>query len=400
MRLSKTSAFLIIGVVLLGGCVTVRLPGLYVRHSSEAETLTWTKVVRTAVQLNPDLVSARYVVTASARSRDIAAADYLPSVSGDLQRSVSRSSFSGGGSGNSGGGSGGGGPRDNLALDLVGTQSLFNGFGTTGNVLKASKDLGAAKLTYVITSAGVRNQLLLAYIDVLRWNSLLKVDQMIADRRKKNSEMVRLLYESGRENLGASMRVEALSDQAVYYAQQAERHIESQSIRLIRETGGEFALPVTIDDSLEKMIAKTSIKTPRYAEIAEKTPQVRRLIKVAESLKAVMITAQSSLWPQIDGSLDYGKSGQRASQLSPEHFLGIKMSIPFFNGGKNVNAIRKAKADYEAARSLAVSARNEVVAQLAGTSGWAASRPADTRPATAGPARYRPRRPRWRCRSN
>ena len=39
--------------------------------------------------------------------------------------------------------------------------------------------------------------------------------------------------------------------------------------------------------------------------------------------------------------------------------------IPFFNGGKNVNAIRKAKADYDAARAIAVSARDEAIALLA-----------------------------------
>ena len=41
------------------------------------------------------------------------------------------------------------------------------------------------------------------------------------------------------------------------------------------------------------------------------------------------------------------------------------MILPFFNGGKNVNAIRKAKADYDAAQAAAVSARDEAVAQLA-----------------------------------
>jgi outer membrane protein TolC len=40
-------------------------------------------------------------------------------------------------------------------------------------------------------------------------------------------------------------------------------------------------------------------------------------------------------------------------------------SVPFFNGGKNVEGIFKAKADYLAAEEAAVSQRDETVAKLA-----------------------------------
>jgi outer membrane protein TolC len=63
--------------------------------------------------------------------------------------------------------------------------------------------------------------------------------------------------------------------------------------------------------------------------------------------------------------MDYGGSGARASNLKSEHSWILKVAVPFFNGGKNVNAIRKAKADYDAAHAVAVSARDETVAQLA-----------------------------------
>ena len=332
----------------------------------EPQTLTWDSLIRQTLSLNPDLQAARYVVTSTARSRDIAFGDYLPSFEGDLQRSVSRNGFSGGGN-NASSGSGGGGNalRDNLSLDLVGNQSLFNGFGTTGSFIKARKDLDAAKFQYVVTSANVRNALKLAYIDVLRWDRLLKTDQSILDRRKKNAEMVKLLYEAGRENLGSSMRAEALAEQAAYNVRQAERHIESQTIRLARESGGEFVLPVVIDDALDRTLPVALMDNPDYVEIAERTPQVQRIVKVAESAKANVVAVQSVVWPQVNGTMDYGDSGARVSNLKSEHSWGLNMIVPFFNGGKNVNAIRKAKADYDAAQALAVSARNEAVAQLA-----------------------------------
>jgi len=363
MKQPQKFLMIVLAAFLLGGCLTLRLPGVSIRHASQPEVLTWPGLVRKTLQFNPDLLSARYGVTSAARSRDIAFGDYLPSFEGDLQRSVSRNAFTGGGS--SGPGGGGSTLRDSLSLDITGTQSLFNGFGTTGSFIKARKDLDAARFQYVVTSANVRNALKLAYVDVLRWNRLWKVNRGILERRKQNAEMVRLRYEAGRENLGSALRAEALSAQAAFDVQAAERSIDSQTLRLARETGGEFVLPVAIKDSLEDLVPAAIVMNPDYAEIAENLPQVQRLIKLAEAAKANVIAAQSSVWPQVNGTMDYGNSGERASNLKSEHSWGLNVIVPFFNGGKNVNAIRKAKADYDAARALAVSARDEAIAELA-----------------------------------
>ena len=364
MKSSSKLLLTVCALLFLGGCLTVRLPGAHVQRTSEPEVLTWPHLVKKTLQLNPDLQSARYVVTATARSRDIAFGDYLPSFEGDLQRSVSRRA-SGGGSGSFGGSGGGNALQDSLSLDLVGSQSLFNGFGTTGIFIKARKDLDAARYQYVVTSANVRDALKLAYVDVLRWNRLWKVNQGILERRKQNAEMVRLRYEAGRENLGSALRAEALAAQAAFDVQAAERYIGSQTIRLARETGGEFVLPVMIKESLEDLIPLAIVMEPDYGEIADNLPQVQRLVKVAEAAKANVVAVQSAVWPQVNGTMDYGKSGERPSNLKSEHSWGLNVIVPFFNGGKNVNAIRKATADYDAARAVALSARNEAIAQLA-----------------------------------
>lgn len=363
MKQPQKILMIMLAAFLLGGCLTLRLPGVSIRHAPQPEVVTWPQLVRKTLQFNPDLLSARYGVTSAARSRDIAFGDYLPSFEGDLQRSASRNASTG----SSALGSGGGGNtlRDSLSLDITGTQSLFNGFGTTGSFIKAGKDLDAVRYQYVVTSANVRNALKLAYVDVLRWNRLWKVNQGILERRKQNAEMVRLRYEAGRENLGSALRAEALAAQAAFDVQAAERSINSQTLRLARETGGEFVLPVAIKDSLEDLVPAAIVMDPDYAEIAENLPQVQRLIKLAEAAKANVVAAQSAVWPQVNGTVDYGNSGERASNLKSEHSWGLSVIVPFFNGGKNVNAIRKAKADYEAARALAVSARDEAIAELA-----------------------------------
>ena len=343
----------VLAALLLGGCLTVHLPGIQIRHASEPQNLAWEPLVRQTLSLNPDLQEARYLVTSSARSRDIAFGDYLPSVDGGLQRDVSRTT-------------GTNPSQDGLGLDIAAQQSLFNGFGTTGNWLKSRKDLEAVKLAYVQTSAEVRFRLRSAYIDIIRLERLLTTNRLIEERRKQNAELVRLRYEAGRENLGSALRAEAIYGQAAFDVRQTERFLESEALRLARESGGEFVYPLHIDDDLEKMLEKVSLKTQDYAALAEKTPTVMRSVKTAEAAKAAVVSAQSAVWPQVDGNYDYGYSGKRAGDLKDESFLGLNVTVPFFNGGKNVNAIRKAKADYQAAERAATGTRDEAIASLAG----------------------------------
>lgn len=352
MNYSQKLSLAIVGIFALSGCLTVRLPEVQIRKTHEPQTLSWGSLVRQALSLNPDLQAARYLVTASARSRDIAFGDYLPSVGGGFERDISRTT-------------GIGSTKDGMGLDISADQSLFDGFGTTGKWLKTRKELEAVKLAYVETSADVRFRLRSAYIDMIRLERLVATNRQIEERRRQNSDLIRLRYDAGRENLGSALRAEALTEQAVFDVKQAERELESEALRLARESGGEFVYPLRMADDFEKMVQKVSLASADYVALAEKTPKVMRLVKTAEAAKAEVVKAQSVVWPQVDGTYDYGYTGDRASNMKDQSSLGVQVNVPFFNGGKNVNAIRKAKADYEAAERAAQSARDEAIAALA-----------------------------------
>ncbi|OQA58303.1 MAG: Outer membrane efflux protein BepC precursor [Candidatus Omnitrophica bacterium ADurb.Bin277] len=346
----KITAILVSGIF-LGGCLSVRLPGTKIERLAEPQTLTWDSLVRQALSRNPDLQEARSLVASSARSRDIAFGDYLPSVEGGVRKDVSRTT--------------GTGPHsDTLGLDINARQSLFDGFGTTGDWIRAGKELEAARRAYEETSADVRYRLRSSYINLVRIERLLKTNRIISDRRSQNAELVRLRYEAGRENLGSALRAEAIAEQAAFDVRQTERQFEKEALRLARESGGEFILPLRVQDDFEEMFGKVSLTEADYAALAEKTPTVMRLLNRAEAAKAGILSAQSGIWPQVDGSYEYGYTGDRASNLRDRSSLGITVSVPFFEGGKNVAAIRKAKSDYDAARSAALSARDETIAAL------------------------------------
>ncbi|HPW76567.1 MAG: Outer membrane efflux protein BepC precursor [Candidatus Omnitrophica bacterium ADurb.Bin292] len=342
----------VLGVAfLLGGCLTVHLPKAEIERQSEPKAVTWVALVRQALANNPDLREARARVESKARSRDIAFGDYLPAVDGGVHKSASRTTS--------------GPTSDRLSLDISARQSFFDGLGTTGKWLGARKDLEAERFAYNEMSADICHRLRTSYINVIRLEKLFETNRLISERRKQNAEMVRLRYEAGRENLGSALRAEAIAEQAAFDVRQTERQLEKEALRLARESGGEFVLPLRVDDDLEKMTKFVKLPEEDYAGLADETPAVLRLLKVAESAKAEMMSAQSSVWPQVDGTYEYGYSGDRASHLKDQSSIGVSVTMPFFEGGKNVAAIRKAKADYDAAENAVRSARDETVAQLA-----------------------------------
>lgn len=335
------------------GCVSVQLPHLEIKRpvSPESQKTTWLELAGRALEENPDLVSARYAVDSNARSRDITFGDYLPSGTGELLRGRTRTFSSP--------------AEDNMALNLGVDQKLFTGFNTTGQFLEAKKNLEAARWAYQETSAQVRFRVRSAYIDLLEIERLSEVSERIVERRKQNAEMIRLRYEAGREHLGSTMRATAIAEQAAFEVRQNRRRVDSASLRLGREAGGTFQLPIYIEGELEKMIPVLPSNAPEFEPLAEETPQVKRALKEAEAAKAAVIAAQSAVWPQVDGEYDYGSTGTNATNQKKESFLGLRVSVPFFSGGKNVNAIRKAESDYKIAYEAARSVRDETVAQLA-----------------------------------
>ncbi len=333
------------------GCMTVRIPKIEVGQVKEGEQLTWRYVVKQAIEHNPDLMAARFGIKSSARSRDIALGGYLPSVTGNLERARARTTSTL--------------MKDNLSWDVSAEEPLFTGFDTTGKLLQAKKTLAASKWAYQETSASVRFQLRSVYVELLRLEKLLDVDRRIEERRKQNAKLVRLRYDAGREHLGSAMRAEAIASQASYEVRQTLRRTESQSILIGREMGGEVTLLVQVEGNLEQMIPKIVDSKLDYLMLAEATPKVHQLIKTAESHKAAVVSAQSVVWPQATSSADYGYSGVHASNLKDQLALALRVSMPFFNGGKNVAAIRKAKADYQAAVETARSARDGAISDLA-----------------------------------
>ncbi len=357
-----TALLALVLLVACGGCWRVRLPEVQLAADGAPESvgLSWRQAVALALEAHPDILQARAELESKAHSRNIAFGAYLPSAGGSINRKRSRTTTSS--------------TTDSLAFDLDITQPIFTGFATTGEFLQAKREWEAAQWSYRLTSADVRLRLRSAFVQLLQLQQLVEVNRRIADRRRENADLIRLRYEAGREHRGSLLRAEAIAEEAAFERRQAERRLESQQLTFGRELGGQLWLAATLSDDLEQWLLAVPELPSDYAALAEQTPTVQRLIKTAEASRAGVLVAQSELWPTVEGSLNYGYSGPRSSRLRDDASAQVAVSVPLFEGGRNVEGVRGARADYEASVEAARSARDEQIAGLSTT--WTAFRDA------------------------
>ena len=343
------------------GCLRVSLPQANLMPAAPAHELAWQEAVALALRQHPDIRQAQEQVRASAHNRNAAFGGYLPTIDGGFNRRRSRSTNTQP-------------TADSVAFDVDVTQPLFTGFATTGDYLQARRQWEAATWAYRETSAEVRSRLRTAFVELLRLQTLLNADRIIADRRKENADLIRLRYDAGRENRGSLLRSEAISEDAQFTVRQIERAQASQQLAFARELGGRFDWAARPSADLGDLIPALPEPPADYGILAENTPGVQRLLKTAESQKAAVLSSQADLWPTVQGTFNYGYSGPEISSMRDDATLGLSVSVPFFAGGQNVEDVWEARSDYRAALEAARSARD---AQIAGLSeAWTAFRDA------------------------
>jgi len=349
--MAPRSLLLAAALAVSSGCLRVRLPEARMLPGAAQNAFTWERAVELALAHHPDLRKARATLEAQAHARNVALGAYLPSATGSLSRKLARTTTST--------------STDSLALGLDVEQPLFTGFQTTGKALRAWREWEAARWAYVEASADVRQTLRASFVELLRLQKLLEVDQRIAARRQDNADLIRLRYEAGREHIGSSLRARAIAEQAAFEVRQTQRRIESQSLAFGRQLGGFFMVPAFVAGDLERMVPAEPAPPGDYTTIAGRTPAVERLTRSAEALKASILSAQSALWPTATGNVNYGYSGSRASNLKDEASVGLTVSVPLFKGGRNVEGVLESNAEYRAAAEAARSARDQHLAELA-----------------------------------
>ena len=294
--------------------------------------LTLDNCLAEAAENNPNLAASRLAVQKAKYDYKASYGDMLPQVSANAGNSRSRSESSAGTANTA----------DRATYGVSASQSLY-----TGGRNRAAVDQGSANLQAAEADLGARRSTLTydvrkAFAELLFAQEQIDLARTILKRRHDNLDLIQLRYEGGRENKGALLLTQASARDAEYGVAQAERFLSVARRQLARVLGRDESDLIQISGKLE---SGHPVSTADFDALAADTPSHRRAIAEFSAARAGVDSAKSQYFPELAANASAGRSGESWMPDQDEWVLGVSLSFPFFQGGKNIMNVRGAEAE-------------------------------------------------------
>jgi len=283
--------------------------------SSACSAAQWSDVISIAEKNNNELISARKQMDAAGWTLNRAYTNFLPNVSANASMTETTS---------------GGSPEasKSYSMGLSATQYLFKGMENIYGLESAYADYEYYKANFQSIRAGVYYDVRSAFLDLLYAEENVVLLEKILEQRKENARLIRLRYESGKEDKGNLMRTEADQAEAEYNLSSAKRDLELARLKLSQLLGTQV-------DSAEGVVEVSSIEAPELDELAEKTPAY---IMAKWDLKSAEIDKKSTIsgfLPSVSLSGRWSKSGDEWPPERESSSWSLNLSYSLFPGGSN-----------------------------------------------------------------
>ena len=171
---------------------------------------------------------------------------------------------------------------------------------TIYDIKSAESNVDSARYQFIVTSSQIRYNLRVSFVQLLKAQESIAISKDIANRWKKNLDLVTMRYKAGREHRGSLMNAEANLAQAKYNVLQAERSITVAQRSLLKQMGIASLRPIRADGILA---AKTDErKKPDFDAIVKNHPIVMQIVKQRESALYSENSRIASFFPVISAS--------------------------------------------------------------------------------------------------
>jgi outer membrane protein TolC len=318
-------------------------------HGVEAEeVLTWEDCVNEARKNHPDLLSAQAIIHQAKANKSITISNILPQISTELSERTSYSDALT--------------TTDTYSYGITAQQLLFDGLKTPYEITAAAKELKAAQYNYDVTSSDIRLRLRTAFVELLKAQQFLNLTEDIYSRRSQNADLVRLLYEGGREHRGSLLTAQANLAQAEFDVTQAERNITVAQRRLNKELGREESKPIRVTGNFEDTNAKR--ERPMFETLAAITPSLESLVAAREAARFNVKAAQANFFPQLYANASAGRTDSDWPPVQDEWAVGVTLTFPLFEGGRRWAEVSKARAILSQAQADEKSNRDSIALTL------------------------------------
>jgi outer membrane protein TolC len=286
------------------------------------EVLTWEDCVKLAKENHPDLISEKEKLNQAKIVKSIVESNILPQVSTNLSGQFLSTQNK----------------VDTYSYSITVKQLLFDGFKTSYNISQAEENINLAKYNIEIVSSQIRFRLRNAFIELLKAQELLKINEEIVNRRKEQLELVKMRYEAGKEHKGALLIAEANLSQAEFEIIQTKRLVNLAQRKLTKELGGKLVNKVKGDFNVKHFEENIN-----FENLALSHPSLKAFMSEKESAKFNLKSIKADYFPQIFANVNLlNGTGTFWSQNNNSFSIGIGLSFPIFEGGRREAEVSKA----------------------------------------------------------
>lgn len=230
------------------------------------------------------------------------------------------------------------------------SQNLFNGFQNYNNMRSAFANYQQTIASYNKTKSDVLYQIRTAYIGLYMAQENLILSKKILTQLHGNARMIKLRYDSGREDKGNLLSTLASERDGEYSVASAKRELELAKLKLSQLCSAE----ITSADDLPTLTGEASTD---FNFLTENSPTY---IISKYQLESYEIAAQKSIsgfLPTVNLSGSVRNSGDTWPPSNQNTSWGLSASYSLFPGGSNIAEkfindlnLDKAKRDFSSAK--------------------------------------------------
>ncbi|RLI00641.1 TolC family protein [Candidatus Bathyarchaeota archaeon] len=310
-------------VVLIGLSIFVASAGNF----AYGEVLTWQDCVKEALGDNPDLISAKEKINQALEEKAITKSTAFPQITTGLSSKKSRTTTKD--------------VSNTYSYNLIGKQLLFDGFKTIYDIKSASLSIKVAEYEYMELSAVVRFNLREAFVNLLKAQRLVSLTEEIAERRRKNLELVKLRYEAGREHKGALLTTQASLAQAEFEVTQAKRSLVLAQRKLLKELGRESFSPISVKGEFDIKVERA---IPDFERLVLDVPEFKKAVVCKEMAGFNLKSARADFSPEVFLSSSIGRTSPGWPPDDEEWLVGVSVSFSLSEGGSRIAKVSKARS--------------------------------------------------------
>lgn len=299
--------------------------------AAAATPLTWKQSLQRAAENNAELKAARANFESTQDLAKAARSGFLPTIT--LNTGLDRTSSTSDGVTTGG--------DNSYTASVTATQNLFAGFGDTGRVSQANANARASEASLNAVKAKASSDLKTAYEGLIHAKEYIKLTEEILRRRADNLRMVELRFSNGRENKGSVLLSKAYLSQAKLDDLQARNDLETTRAQLARVLG--YDDPSDVDAS-EPVPLSPPPAAPDFKKLATGTPDHLQAEAQDDAARAGVTVARAGFFPSLNLTGSVGKWGADYLPRDDRWSMGLTLSLPLFNGGRDAYTVRSAAA--------------------------------------------------------